>query len=289
MISGRIVRCLVFTALLIAGMARAHETDALAELVNEYRSAPRTCDGVRMPMAGALTPSRRLARVRPAPGGDLAQALRQAGYQAARSTTISVSGASRPEELMALLRERHCGALLDPRYSEIGIAREGEAWQLTLAQPLHASGLGDWRDAGQAMLELVNAVRSEPRTCGNVRFDGAPKLAWNERLAQAALEHSRDMARNNYFRHEAGNGATAAERVSRHGYRWQQVGENIAAGQGSPEKVVAGWLASPRHCANIMDPRFTETGAAFATESGSDMIIYWTQVFGTAQPASAER
>jgi len=65
------------------------------------------------------------------------------------------------------------------------------------------------------------------------------------------------------------------------GYRWQQIGENIAAGQGSAEQVVAGWLASPGHCANIMNPGFTEMGAAYATSEGGAAGSYWTQVFGT--------
>ncbi|HCJ28080.1 MAG TPA: hypothetical protein DHV63_01935, partial [Pseudomonas sp.] len=58
-------------------------------------------------------------------------------------------------------------------------------------------------------------------------------------------------------------------------------GENIAAGQGSAEQAVSSWLASPGHCQNIMNPGFTEMGAAYATNPRSAATIYWTQVFGT--------
>ena len=68
--------------------------------------------------------------------------------------------------------------------------------------------------------------------------------------------------------------------ASRQGYRWRVIGENIAAGLGSPQQVVAGWLASPAHCANILSPDFTEMSAAYAINDEAAMEIYWTQVFG---------
>ena len=64
------------------------------------------------------------------------------------------------------------------------------------------------------------------------------------------------------------------------GYPWRVIGENIAAGLGSPQQVVAGWLASPGHCANILSPDFAEMSAAYAINDEAAMEIYWTQVFG---------
>jgi uncharacterized protein YkwD len=140
--------------------------------------------------------------------------------------------------------------------------------------------LESWRDAGREVLDLVNAARAEPRTCGEERFGKAQPLQWNEKLAQAALTHSMDMAKRNYFRHEAPGGASVRERATNAGYRWRTIGENIATGQGAPKQVVAGWLASPHHCSNIMHPSFTEMGAAYFVNRQSDTTIYWTQVFG---------
>ena len=45
--------------------------------------------------------------------------------------------------------------------------------------------------------------------------------------------------------------------------------------------LVAGWLASPGHCANLMNAQFRELGAAYAVDPKSDAAIYWTAVFGT--------
>jgi len=65
------------------------------------------------------------------------------------------------------------------------------------------------------------------------------------------------------------------------GYGWRVVGENIAAGQGSALQVVAGWLACPGHCANILSPDFREMGTAYGLNPKAAMEIYWTQVLGT--------
>ena len=91
---------------------------------------------------------------------------------------------------------------------------------------------------------------------------------------------SRAMARENYFAHQDPDGETPADRARVAGFRGRQIGENIAAGQGSPNQAMQSWLASPGHCANLMNPMFTQVGAAYATNTRSDLGIYWTMVFG---------
>ncbi|MCO5101936.1 MAG: CAP domain-containing protein [Burkholderiaceae bacterium] len=232
-------------------------------------------------MASALAPSTALAQVQVAAGRSLREALHGAGYRASASQALSVSGPSHAEAAMALLKRQYCRALLDPRYTEIGVSREGNTWLVVLATPRVSPDLGDWRQAGRQILQRVNAARAQPRTCGEKRFDAARPLAWNDELAAASLKHSRDMAQHDYFSHEARDGSRPGDRVSREGYRWRAVGENIAAGQGTAQKTVDAWLASPGHCANIMSPDFTQTGAAYAMNPDSRMVIYWTQDFGS--------
>ena len=67
------------------------------------------------------------------------------------------------------------------------------------------------------------------------------------------------------------------------------VGENIAAGVMTPPEVVAGWLSSPPHCENIMDPRFEATGLGFAQNLASEELLYWTQDFGSGGPPGHRR
>ena len=56
--------------------------------------------------------------------------------------------------------------------------------------------------------------------------------------------------------------------------------QNIAAALDRPRQIVEGWLANPGHCANLMNPQFTEAGAAYAVDPQSDAGIHWVAFFG---------
>jgi uncharacterized protein YkwD len=128
----------------------------------------------------------------------------------------------------------------------------------------------------QRMLEAINRVRSEPRSCGAERFQAAPALTWHPLLRSAAESHSRAMAQEGFFSHIGPEGRDAGHRAQAAGYAWQRVGENLAAGQASVEAVIAGWLSSPGHCANLMDPAFTEMGAACVSGADTRYRTLWT-------------
>lgn len=55
-------------------------------------------------------------------------------------------------------------------------------------------------------------------------------------------------------------------------------GENVAAGFGSANGVVSGWMGSPGHRANILNGSFTQMGACVA--QGRSGTLYWVQQFG---------
>jgi uncharacterized protein YkwD len=67
------------------------------------------------------------------------------------------------------------------------------------------------------------------------------------------------------------------DRLAAAGYEWQAWAENLAFGF-DPAAVVAGWMASPGHRANILNPTYTETGAGFALDRSGRQ--YYAQVFG---------
>jgi len=131
----------------------------------------------------------------------------------------------------------------------------------------------------ERVVELVNEARSRSRRCGSERFGAASPLALSRKLDEAAGDHARSMARRNFFDHRGADGSQPRDRVLRAGYQFRLTGENIALGPESAEEVVAGWLASPGHCANIMDARFEEIGVGLATGRGRGKI-YWVQSFG---------
>lgn len=136
-------------------------------------------------------------------------------------------------------------------------------------------------DMRSRMLDLINSARAEARNCGATAYSATTPLAWNTQLVNAAKTHSQDMAQHNFFSHTGSDGSDIGDRASAAGFVWQRVGENIAAGQTSAESAVNGWLDSPGHCQNLMNPNFTQVSVACVENSGSDYVRYWTNVLGT--------
>jgi uncharacterized protein YkwD len=271
-----------FVTLLAAVAAAPARADELANLVNAYRAAPGTCDGRPAAPARALAVEPALSAIRITAGTFLESALQRAGYEAEHAEAITITGPQDARAAMDAIGQKYCRILLAPDFAAIGTAHVGDDWQVVLARPIVIPPLPDWPDAGQQILALVNAARAQPRTCGTQAFGPAGPVTWNLQLGQAALVHSADMAQKHYFNHKQPDGSQPPDRATAAGYRWRRVGENIASGQRTPAEAVASWLDSPGHCANIMNPGFTEMGAAYAINpQNRNRTVYWTQVFGT--------
>lgn len=115
---------------------------------------------------------------------------------------------------------------------------------------------------------------------------GMPALAEESHLTAAAQGHSEDMAENNYFDHTDLKGGKPWDRAEAAGYGNGWVGENIAAGYGSPFAVMTGWMKSSGHCANILISRYVDIGIGVARKSGSKYGTYWTMVLGGNNPSA---
>lgn len=63
------------------------------------------------------------------------------------------------------------------------------------------------------------------------------------------------------------------------GITYSSAGENIAAGQSSPQNVMDSWMNSPGHRKNILNPDFEYIGVGLAR--GGSYGIYWAQEFAT--------
>lgn len=131
---------------------------------------------------------------------------------------------------------------------------------------------GDSLDAfATEMLAAVNQERAA---------EGLAALSWDDRLAQAAADHAQDMIDNDFFSHTGSDGSDVGQRVTRVGYQWSWVGENIARGQTSINQVMTDWMNSPGHRANILHESFTQIGAVRVGN-------HWVQVF--ARPSSSTK
>jgi len=279
MVTRSFIRALVALSLgLLSAAASANEEALLVETINAYRSEVQRCADTASEELPPLTADPRL--VLPV-GGALQDALSASSYPLVNVQAISLSGPLDASAAMKVLRESFCHVVLDPQFVDIGVSREARDWRIVLARPLLTGRLGAWQAEGQKLLERVNAARTQARHCGDQSFAAAPPLAWNATLGSIAEAHSRDMANHNYFAHQDRDGRTPGDRAELGGYVGQRIGENIAAGLDTASNVVDGWVASPGHCANLMNPQFSELGAAYATDPKSDAGIYWTAVFGT--------
>jgi uncharacterized protein YkwD len=121
------------------------------------------------------------------------------------------------------------------------------------------------------VLSLINAERANL---------GLASLTANSALGNAARAHSTDMSTNNFFSHTGSNGSSFWDRIIGAGYAPSSGAENIAAGQRSPSEVVASWMNSAGHKANILGA-YTDIGAGYANCAASMYGSYWTVDFGT--------
>ncbi|WP_313954633.1 CAP domain-containing protein [Frankia sp. EI5c] len=158
-----------------------------------------------------------------------------------------------------------------------GTAASGEAAARAPAGPAGAAAvLGGGSPAGAGAALVAEVVE---RTNAERAAVGCPPLAIDARLSAAAQAHSEDMARRNYFAHTAPDGESPFDRIAAAGYGYSVAAENIAAGQRTPAAVVAAWMASPGHRANIVACELTQIGVGHS--SGGYYGTYWVEDFGT--------
>ncbi|MGJ3246388.1 MAG: CAP domain-containing protein [Elainellaceae cyanobacterium] len=128
----------------------------------------------------------------------------------------------------------------------------------------------------QRILDLTNLYRQQV---------GFQPLTLNQKLTQAAQAHSENMASSDFVGHVAPDGSNMSDRIRATGYRYWTIAENVAAGYSTPDATVEGWMNSPGHRANILNPDLKEIGIGYyhlANDTGRiNYDHYWTQDFGT--------
>jgi uncharacterized protein YkwD len=252
----------------------------LVDIVNSVRSQGcAELPAVDQPLRSRAQLEEAARRV--AHGDGLETATSESGYRARRSASIRIQTTGGDSSVAQILAQRFCKIVADKSLREIGVFRRGDETWMVLATPLSPPTREDAAIAGQRVLDLINDARSHARRCGRRKFRVTTPLRHAAALERAARVHAQDMAARNFLGHAGSDESMPADRVTRAGYSWSSVAENVAAGQTTAEEVVNTWLASPGHCANLMDPRYSESGAALATNPDSERVVYWVQVFAT--------
>ena len=176
------------------------------------------------------------------------------------------------------------GAALGPRVRECGIgyARTDDGFMVMVAILVVPLPRLSPLELAQLERRLFDEVNRRRQAAG-----GGLPLRWDERLAAAARAHSEDMAARRYFEHVSPEGRTPAARVQAAGVPYRRVAENIGESRNQEDPVRAaadGWMNSPGHRANIVDPAFVESGLGAAADA--DGALYFTQLFIAPPPAA---
>ena len=129
------------------------------------------------------------------------------------------------------------------------------------------------------LLNGINAYRQQ---------NGAGPLQISTALNKASAWMSRDMATNDYFSHYDLFGRSPGTRMTDCGfdniYTWR--GENLAAGQWTPEAALEAWKGSAGHNALMLDPKYVVAGIGKAYDSTSPYKTYWTLDVASALDSS---
>lgn len=280
--AGEGAKRLVIVAFAAAGCL-ALPAHASTELVSAFNAVRTLGCGNRPGVAVPLRSSPQLDGAARAlsMGLKLPDALLSQDYRAIRTNTIWLTGPQGVKAVTDMAVNNYCAVLTEPALQEIGIYQQGPQTWIVAAAPFAPVVAAQADDVAERVLKLVNAARGQARTCGDKPFAPAGTLKLNNTLSTVSQGHAADMAKFSYFAHQARDGSQPADRATRGGYRWRAVGENIAAGQTTPESAVEGWIKSPPHCANLMGQQYTEMGVAFTVNKASEAGIYWVQMFGT--------
>ena len=121
-------------------------------------------------------------------------------------------------------------------------------------------------DNARMLFHLVNSTRQEY---------GYNILQLDELAANAALDHSKDMAAKGYFEHVSPEGVALKDRLLRNNVQFRFAGENIAMGHTSAIFVHHSLLNSVDHRRNLLHPDFTHLGVGVSYNEES--IPYYTE------------
>lgn len=122
-------------------------------------------------------------------------------------------------------------------------------------------------DVAAQVIGLANAQRAAA---------GRTALVAHPALTAAALAHSRDQVAMGRMTHTGSDGSNAGTRIVRAGYTWRAWAENVAHGYPTAADVIGGWMGSPGHRANMLNPAFVHIGIAAVADANGR--LYWTMV-----------
>jgi hypothetical protein len=122
--------------------------------------------------------------------------------------------------------------------------------------------------------------------------NGVAALSLSAKLDAAAQNSADDMAARNYWSHNTPEGNPPWIWVTGQGYSYQKLGQNLATGFSDEQNTINGWMNSPPHRENLLDPAFKEVGFGYAnnpdyTAAGGGPMTIIVAFYGQPKVLSA--
>lgn len=147
------------------------------------------------------------------------------------------------------------------------------AWLSDSSQVVHAEANDTYQlnQNEQKVVELVNQERTKR---------GLLPLTISTKVSQFAREKAEDMRDKNYFDHHSPTYGDPCDHMKNSGVNYSYCGENIAAGQQTPEEVMNAWMSDAGHRDNILSPKYKYIGVGYVDGNDTNQYkTYWTQQF----------
>jgi len=218
---------------------------------------------------------------------ETARGLSRRGYRAYGFHEQPILRRGDAGAILAAWRERDPAGFRDAvlgDVTDLGVGRaelEGTPlWVLLLALPSHtvflrqAAALGDAAGLRAAVLAAINRERERA---------GVPPLRPHPALERAAQAHAEDLERRSYYDHHSPEGTTPRSRLLAQGYDARLAAENLAKGFFSADEVVARWMLSSGHRANILNPQLVDLGVGWALDADAETAL-WVADFAAGGP-----
>jgi uncharacterized protein YkwD len=281
------------------GADREIRSEVLKQVDAVYKTSPVTRIGVGVDRSGTLMYAvvglqethvaldrvpRRLAR-----GASASVDGKVMGrYREARVVVTSPDGKVSEQEPSARKGHVH-GAVLcaaDGKY-QVEVTAEGAGGTAVLANfPVYCgvdpptvaprgAGMNPGRVTAEGAEKEVLALVNRDRVAA-----GLAAVTWDDRLATIARAHSRDMADHDFVGHVSPRTGTFLDRVHRGGLQPEVVLENVGRAY-SAQEAESGFMSSPGHRANVVEPRATRmgVGVALGPPVTGAIQLYVTQIF----------
>ncbi|MFD3257672.1 CAP domain-containing protein [Paenibacillus lentus] len=158
-----------------------------------------------------------------------------------------------------------------------GVMLFGLAASLTAAPALPGAGTGTIYAASAktsqvsakqmaavyAQIQAENAAKVVALVNVERKNAGLKPLVVHTNLSKMAKDKAIDMYKSNYFSHTSPKYGSPFDMMDAYNITYRYAGENIAKGQKTPSEVVAAWMNSPGHKANILNSKYTLIGVGY--------------------------